>query len=128
MNVADTTHSITGRLQQLSGYMSAWMKFLGISNMLLGAFMAITIVGLLFAWLPLWIGILLYQAGERASDAARGDEQKLVEMLDKIRLYVVINSVLTMLWLAFAVGFFVFFYVITSMPAEELRGLMEYVF
>ena len=37
------------------------------------------------------------------------DEQKLVEMLDKIRLYVVINSVLTMLWLAFTVGFFVFF-------------------
>ena len=127
MNIADTTHSITGRLQQLAGYMSAWMKFLGISNMLLGAFMAITIVGLLFAWLPLWIGILLYQAGERAS-AARGDEQKLVEMLDKIRLYVVINSVLTMLWLAFTVGFFVFFYVITSMPPEKLRGLMEYVF
>jgi len=129
MDSIDQSMQTVDSLRKLAGMMSAWLKFLAVANMLLGAFMVVTLIGILFAWLPIWIGVLLYQAGERASSAAKhSDSGKLVEMVDKLRLYFIINSVLTMFWLAFGIGFFIFLYAVMQMPADEFRGLMEYVF
>ena len=37
-----------------------WMKFLGIVMVIAGIFTAITIVGIIIAWLPIWLGVLLF--------------------------------------------------------------------
>ena len=47
-------------LKQAAG----WMLFIGWFNIIFGVLYALTIVGILFAWLPIWIGICLKTAGE----------------------------------------------------------------
>jgi len=41
---------------------SFWLRLLGIALILNGALACLTIVGIIFGWLPIWIGILLFQA------------------------------------------------------------------
>ena len=38
-----------------------WIKFLGILMLIYGIFVAISIVGIIIAWLPIWLGILLIE-------------------------------------------------------------------
>jgi hypothetical protein len=40
-----------------------WLKFLGILSIIGGVFQALTIVGIIYAWIPIWSGVLLHQAG-----------------------------------------------------------------
>ena len=46
-----------------------WMKFLGVMSIISGVIQVITIIGILFAWLPIWTGILLFQAASAAEQA-----------------------------------------------------------
>ena len=83
-----------------------WIKFLGIIT-IVGA--ALTVVGtfgvgLLVAWLPIWMGVLLLQSGgalERAQTA--GDEASMRLALGKMRTYFVIQGVLVVISIAFIV-------------------------
>ncbi len=43
---------------------AGWMIFIGWFNLIFGILYALTIIGLLFAWIPIWIGICLKNAGE----------------------------------------------------------------
>lgn len=91
--------------------MSGWLKFLGVTNIILGALTAISIVGIVIAWIPIWIGVLLFQAGSRATDAQITEKnQELVVMMGKLKTYFIINAILIIVGLAlmiitfFAVG------------------------
>lgn len=97
------------QLKQTAQNMSAWLKFLGIVNIVSGAITAISIVGLLIAWLPIWMGVLLFQAGERATNAQRSEDfSYLAQMMDKLKTYFVINAVLIIVVLAFVLILVVF--------------------
>ena len=75
-----------------------WIKFLGILSIIQGIVVAFSIVGLLIAWLPIWIGIVLYQSAtimERAH--LTGNEVEFVRSMDKLRLYFVIQGILALL-------------------------------
>lgn len=88
-----------------------WIKFVGIVNIVSGVLTALSIVGLLWAWLPIWIGVLLMQAGgaiERAQMA--GDESALRQALDKLRVYFIIQGVIFIVSLALMALFFVLFF------------------
>ncbi len=92
------------RIQSVSMNMTGWLKFLGIINIISGALSALSIVGIVVAWLPIWLGVLLLQAGNRASNAAYSkDPRELVAMLDKLRLYFVIQGILFIIMIAFVV-------------------------
>ena len=39
-----------------------WMKLIGVLSIVWGVLSALTIVGLLIAWLPIWMGVVLYQS------------------------------------------------------------------
>jgi hypothetical protein len=72
-----------------------WLKFLGIMNIVYGVFSAITVVGILVAWLPIWIGILLWQCAttiERAQ--ASGNKQLMLESLGKLKTYFIIQGIM----------------------------------
>ncbi|EQD58216.1 hypothetical protein B1A_10896, partial [mine drainage metagenome] len=72
-----------------------WVKFVGIINIITGVLTALSIVGILWAWIPIWMGVLLMQSGgaiERAQMA--GDESALRMALDKLRVYFIIQGVL----------------------------------
>ena len=93
-------------IQQLSIpiYQSkGWMKLLGIVMIVQGILSALTIVGIVICWLPIWLGILLFKAAGAAEVAQlTGDRLQLEESLRKIRTYFVINGVLMLIMLILA--------------------------
>ena len=75
-----------------------WMKFLGILMIIYGAMLAITIVGLLVCWLPIWVGVLLFQSATAVEAAqAGGNKMELYGALSKLRTYFTIYGVLTLI-------------------------------
>ena len=87
--------------------MSIWVKLLGIINIISGALTALTLVGIIIAWLPIWLGILLFQAGSRADEAlASKRPDQLITMMEKLRLYFLIQGV--MIIVMFGVGILAF--------------------
>lgn len=72
-----------------------WLKFLGVMSIIYGVFAAFTIVGILFAWLPIWVGILLWQAATSVERAqVSGDKEKFLESLNKLKTYFIIQGIL----------------------------------
>lgn len=98
---------------------AGWMKFIGILSIISGALTALTLVGIVIAWLPIWMGIVLFQAGNLASAAGISkDETKLAETASKLRLYFLILGItiivgfalsIMSLLIALMVGTFTFF-------------------
>jgi hypothetical protein len=85
-----------------------WIKFLGIFNIVQGGLTALTIVGIIFAWLPIWTGILLYQLAQRIENARySGDQGQFFDGMQKIKTIVIIYSVLTLLGIAAMIFVFV---------------------
>ncbi len=81
-----------------------WLKFIGIVTIISGALQALTIVGIIFAWLPIWMGILLLQAGKFAEAFAKEtDPIKLSEMVQKLRVYFTIQGILMLVSLIISV-------------------------
>ncbi|KGI78465.1 DUF5362 domain-containing protein [Oleiagrimonas soli] len=87
-----------------------WMKFLGIMFIIQGVFTALSIVGILIAWLPIWIGVLLNQsAGALERAHASGDEAAFRMSLDKLRSYFVIQGVLMLIGIILGVLMILFY-------------------
>ena len=94
---------ILRQLMQTSSTMTGWLKFLGIINIISGALTALSLWGIIIAWLPIWLGILLLQASQRITTARfANDGGELVGMMEKLRLYFIIQGVLIIV--SFAVG------------------------
>lgn len=78
-----------------------WMKFVGIVFIIQGALTAITLVGIIIAWLPIWIGVLVMQSASAIERAQlSGDAVALKEALAKLRTYFVIQGVLILVGIA----------------------------
>ena len=81
-----------------------WMKFLGIIMIISGALTAISIVGILWAWIYIWLGILLLQAGNKATELlASKSPENLVEYQNKLSSFFQISGILTIVALGLAV-------------------------
>lgn len=80
-----------------------WLILPAVIFILGGVLYGITIIGLIVAWLPIWMGVLLFQAN-KALEAARttGRRQDLITATEKISTYFTINGVVILVGLAFA--------------------------
>lgn len=97
------------QMKQTALTMSTWLKFLGIVLIISGAISAISIVGLIFAWLPIWMGVLLFQAGDRASGVRYSEDlNSMAQMMEKLKMYFIIYAVAIIVSLAFVILFFAF--------------------
>ncbi|NVJ62280.1 MAG: DUF5362 domain-containing protein [Gammaproteobacteria bacterium] len=77
-----------------------WMKLVGVMMIIYGAFTAITIIGIVVAWLPIWMGVLLFQSASAVDRAYNADDAAaLAESLNKIKTYFTIMGVLTLIGL-----------------------------
>ena len=109
MTVPDTSNTdlvrrFAGPLARASG----WMKFVAILAIVTGALYVLTIVGIVVAWLPIWLGVLLWQAADAASRAeAEGDATLLDRALDRLRLLFTINGVVALVGIGLMVLMFV---------------------
>lgn len=81
-----------------------WMKLLGVAMIIYGVLAAITIVGLIIAWLPIWIGVLLFQSAKALEVAyGQGDSDAAIRAMDKLKVYFIINGVLLLIGIIFAI-------------------------
>lgn len=81
-----------------------WMKFLGVLAIIYGVLTALSIVGLLVAWLPIWMGVLLYQSANATEAAVHAkDAASLTRALAKLRTYFVIMGILALIGLVLMV-------------------------
>jgi len=106
---ASANNSIQDLIQPLASG-KGWIKFVGIMFIIGGALYALTIVGIIIAWLPIWIGVLLMQSAgaiERAQFS--GDATALKEALAKLRTYFTIMGVAILVNIALVVIYFMFF-------------------
>lgn len=75
-----------------------WLKFLGILNIIGGVAQALSIVGILVAWIPIWMGILLYQAGSNIDSAGQfGDKFSFLRSVGSLKTYFILQGVLTLI-------------------------------
>ncbi|MCD4725495.1 MAG: DUF5362 domain-containing protein [Bacteroidales bacterium] len=81
-----------------------WMKFLGVLMIIVGVFYALTIVGIIIAWLPIWMGVVLYQAGSSSEQAFfSGDKYSLLKSLNQIKLYFTIMGIMSLIGILLSV-------------------------
>ena len=74
------------------------MKFLGVLMIIYGVFAAITVVGLVICWLPIWIGVLLFQTASTVEAAqASGSKMELHGAMSKLKTYFTIYGVLALI-------------------------------
>ncbi len=101
----ENTHSSAETVRLLSSPLynnKGWIKFFGIMNIIYGVFAAVTLVGILFAWLPIWLGILINGAANNIERAyLAGDQQAMLHAQKKLSTYFVINAILVLVGLVF---------------------------
>ncbi|QNK02769.1 DUF5362 domain-containing protein [Dyella telluris] len=95
---ASTASPASPAIQDLSQPLASgkgWMKFVGVLFIIQGALTALSIVGIIIAWLLIWIGVLLMQSANAIERAqVSGDAAALKEALARLRTYFVIQAVM----------------------------------
>jgi hypothetical protein len=82
-----------------------WLKFLGVLSIISGVGSALSIVGIIFAWLPIWMGVLMFQAGSSIDSAGQfGDKFAFLRSLGGLKTYFVLQGVLTLLGIFLALS------------------------
>jgi len=80
-----------------------WLQFLGVMAILSGVIQALTLVGIVVAWLPIWLGALMFQSAERIDSARRsGSRPDFEKAMDRLRLIFVIQGVTALASIALA--------------------------
>ena len=91
----------TRTIQELSApiYQArGWLKFLGVLSIIGGVMQALSIVGIITAWLPIWMGVLMYQAGSSIDSAGQfGDKFAFLRSMGSLKTYFVLQGVLTLI-------------------------------
>jgi hypothetical protein len=79
---------------------SGWLKFLGILNIVAGVIYCCTIFGAVFGWIPIWIGVLLNNAGNSLRAGYGGRNAGAVHFgIDRLALAIKIIGILTLIGL-----------------------------
>ncbi|RMH81242.1 MAG: hypothetical protein D6681_18275 [Calditrichaeota bacterium] len=113
------------RIHRSAATMSTWLKFLGVLTIISGALTALTFVGIIVAWIPIWLGVLMFQAGERAQQLRFSQNwDYLAEMMEKLRTYFVIYGVVTIIALVFAVASAFFLWLFMEEFSRQIQELL----
>lgn len=103
---------------------TGWMKFLGATMIIYGGMIALSIVGIVIAWLPIWMGLLLIKAAQKAKTATNtGNKLLLNSALQNINNYFTISGILLILGLLVSV-LVLLLMVLTGFTLENLNDLM----
>jgi hypothetical protein len=98
------------RLASVLASGSGWMKFLAVLMFIYGGFCILTITGIIFGWIPIWLGVVLWGAATRATQATySGSESDLGIALDKVRFFFKLYGILFIVGFVFMLVMFVLF-------------------
>ncbi|MFA7523270.1 MAG: DUF5362 family protein [Halothiobacillaceae bacterium] len=77
-----------------------WMQLIAVMMIIYGVLTALTIVGIIIAWIPIWGGVVLMQAAGAIQRAYNGnDASEVSQAMGKLRTYFTIFGVLTLIGL-----------------------------
>lgn len=83
---------------------TGWIKFLGIMTIIGGVLTALTITGIIVAWLPIWLGVTYLQAAGRISEGYQNSNTELLAQgNDKLRLAFKIIGITMIVYIVFFV-------------------------
>jgi len=75
-----------------------WIKLIGILMIVYGIFAAFTLVGILIAWLPIWLGVLLLRVASRTEQAYNSsNKQLLINAQNDLSTFFTIYGVLALI-------------------------------
>lgn len=81
-----------------------WMQLVGVMLIIGGLFTALSIVGILICWIPIWAGISLMQAAGSVDQAyTTGDDTAAAMAIQRLKTYFTIFGVLTLVYIVIAV-------------------------
>jgi len=83
-----------------------WMKLLGVLMIIDGVFIACIppFFGIIIAWLPIWMGILLFSVGSKVDAAFQGgNKTDLAAGLGKLKTYFMIQGILAIIGIVFLI-------------------------
>jgi hypothetical protein len=107
--------------------MAGWMKFMGIMTIIGGCLQAISIVGLVIAWLPIWMGVVLTKAGSKAGEYAdKGDFASLEGMTGQLKTYFTISGIMIIISFAVAIIAAIAWAILIGLGVFSSSSLMEY--
>lgn len=93
--------------EQIRSYVKethGWMKFVGIVSIVVGALYALTLVGIIVAWMPIWLGVLLTQTGTKGREyVEKATAADLADYHAKLKSFFTITGILTIVMLALMV-------------------------
>ena len=99
-----------------------WLKFMGILNIIWGVLCCITIIGAVFGWLPIWLGVLFNRAANCFGDGYRQQSGTIIrEGTRKLGTAVTIMGVLALIGLILSV-LYIFVIVIALVAAVMSNG------
>jgi hypothetical protein len=80
-----------------------WMKFLGVMLIIQGVVAAFTVVGIIIAWLPIWVGVILYQSASALERAfMTGNREAFHDSFGKLKTYFLIQGIITVIGIVVA--------------------------
>jgi hypothetical protein len=86
-----------------------WMKLVAVLMIIYGVMLVLTIFGIIIAWLPIWMGVLLFQSASQVEQAYQnGEQMALHTSLSKLKTYFTIMGVLSLLGVVGFILSFVF--------------------
>ena len=106
----EVSEQVVGSIANEIARAKGWIKFIGIVMIIGGAINALTIVGIVFAWLPIWMGVLLTQvagAGQKFIDER--DMNALQQIIAKLRVFFLIQGIAIIVGIILAIVMVVFY-------------------
>jgi hypothetical protein len=86
--------------------MSGWIKFLAIVWIISGAIYALTIFGIIIAWILIWIGVILLRVSKSCKEVADGTFDSLGEMFASLKTFFILTGVFTIITIALSIIWF----------------------
>lgn len=81
-----------------------WMQLIGVIMIIGGLFTALTIIGIIVAWIPIWAGIVLMQAAGSVDLAyTANNTEAAMTAMRRLKTYFTIFGVLMLVYIVFMV-------------------------
>jgi hypothetical protein len=107
--------------------MTGWMKFVGVMTIIGGCLQILSIVGLVIAWLPIWMGVILVRAGSKAREYAdKGDFASLEGMTGQLKTYFTISGIMIIVSFAATIVAVAIWAALFAAGALSSPGLLDY--
>lgn len=84
--------------QEIIACGKGWTRFVAIMLIVLGSLYALTIVGIVFAWLPIWLGVVLLNAVNKGNNGQGAIETALGEYMRGINSFFKISGISTLVF------------------------------